>query len=102
VHPEVFGKNKSLVMVHGTIGFRTGKHQCKALPGWTWDKVRSHLLNKGLGYTDSKVTVDKDGLIADREKLGLTGLAERGVCVIQEESFFVEPKREVVQEVLSK
>ena len=97
-HPDEFGKRKSLELLHGTIGYRTGQFQCKPLPGWTWDKVIAWLLNKSLGYTVTKVNVDKEKLIADRETLTEQGLADRGVRVFQEEAFFLEPKRESIPE----
>lgn len=95
-NPELFKEKKSLPMVHGIIGFRTGMHQCKTLRGLTWEKVKALLINQSLGYTRSTTVVDKDALIAERDKLGAEGLAKRGVQVFQEETFFVEPKREEV------
>ena len=94
--PELFKDKKSLDMVHATIGFRTGTPKCKPLRGWTWEKVRSYLLEYAIGYTRTTVEIDKEALISDREKLGRSGLADHGVQVTQDETFYVEPKREGV------
>jgi phage host-nuclease inhibitor protein Gam len=93
-HPELFEAKKSLQMVHGLIGFRTGNPKCSPLRGWTWEKVKAHLVNKNLGYTRTVVEVDREGFIRDRDTLKAAGLAERGVEVYQEDSFYLEPKRE--------
>ena len=96
-NPDQFGAKKSIEFVHGAAGYRTGMPQCKPLKGWTWEKVKANLLAHAWGFIREITQVDKDSLIAAREVLGPQGLAERGVQVVQEESFFVEPKRETVE-----
>jgi phage host-nuclease inhibitor protein Gam len=95
-----FDPQRSLEFVHGVARWRTGMPQAKPIKGWTWDKVKAHLVNHNLGYTRTTVEVDKALFIADRQKLGADGLAQRGVRIVQEESFKVEPKREVPLTVL--
>lgn len=95
-HPDLFPEKKSLDMVHAKVGFRIGMPKCKTLRGFTWEKVKALLVNRNLGYTRTTVEVDKEALIADRDKLGADGLSARGVCVTQDETFFLEPKREEV------
>lgn len=93
-HPEAFGKNKSVEMVHAVVGFRTGTPMLKTLSGWTWAKVKTWLEQNRNGYTRSDVVVNKELILADRKLLGEAGLRQMGVKVAQDESFFVEPKRE--------
>lgn len=95
-NPDLFGKKRSVDMLHATVGYRTGQFQCKPIKGFTWEKVKALLINKSLGYTRSAVEVDREKLIADRETLKAEGLTLRGVRVVQEETFYVEPKREEV------
>jgi phage host-nuclease inhibitor protein Gam len=98
-NPEAFGQKKSLEMVHGTIGFRTGMPKLKAKRGITWEIVLDLLRKCRLtDYIRSKEEVDKDRLIADRETLG-DKLAQVGVEVVQDEAFYLDPKRETTEEV---
>jgi phage host-nuclease inhibitor protein Gam len=92
---DAFGKAKSIEGVHAAFGFRTGMPKLKTIAGWTWDAVKAWLLNHGGGYTRTEVSVNKEEIIADREKLTETGLRKMGMKVVQDESFFVEPKREL-------
>ena len=48
----------------------------------------------GARYVRIKEEIDKDRLLADRETLGKDKMASMGVEVVQDESFFVDPKRE--------
>ncbi len=93
-NPEAFGSRKSIVMVHGTVGYRTGTPKLKTLPKWTWAMVLEKLKALFPAYVRTKEEVDKDALLADREKLGAR-LPEVGVQVVRDESFYVEPNREV-------
>lgn len=90
-----FGDRKSIEMVHGTVGFRTGNPTLKTLTGWTWNLVLERLaqLPSLIAYIRQKTEVDKEKLLADRETLG-ERLREIGCRVVQNESFFCEPKRE--------
>lgn len=83
-YPEEFGKANSIALVHGTIGFRIGTPKLKLLSGWTWARVLEE--------------VDKEGIIAQRNDLSAETLKKMGVKVVQDEVFFVEPKREAVSE----
>lgn len=105
--PELFSKKKSLEMVHGTIGFRTGTPKLKTLKGFTWASAL-HLVKEFLP-TFIRITeeIDKSRLLSERDsealKLGeLPGegvplrevMAKCGISVVQDETFFVEPKKE--------
>lgn len=120
---ELFGKRKSLEMAHGTIGFRTGTPKLKPLKGYTWGSVLERVKRFLPQYIRTTEEVAKDKLLADRdlERVTLydvaedagdtavalfyedgkrwhtrmaTGLKQCGLQVVQEESFYVEPKQE--------
>lgn len=110
---ELFTKKKSLDMAHGTIGFRTGTPKLKTLKGFTWASALQ-LAKKFLPATYIRQTEDiaKDRLLADRELEEVevydtpTGdprtasmqeaMAAVGIQVVQDETFYVEPKKEEV------
>lgn len=97
-NPAEFGGRKSIDMVHGTVGFRTGMPKLKLLTGWTWDRVKDALLNgKFRDYIRTKQEVDKERLLADREQIG-EAMRTVGCRVVQDEPFFVEPKRDAQEE----
>ena len=87
-------KGKSLDTVHAVIGWRTGQPALKTLSGWTWDRVMEKIkgLPNLLQYIRTKEEVNKQALLADREGFGADGLRLIGLKVLQEESFYVEPK----------
>ena len=91
----LFCKKKSLDTIHGTIGFRTGTPKLKTLKGFTWASVTNLLKEFLPGYIRTVDEPAKDKILADREsdevkeKLGKVGLS-----VVQDESFYVEPKKE--------
>lgn len=107
---ELFSKKKSLDMAHGTIGFRTGTPKLKTLKGFTWasalELVKTFLPSSYIRKTEE---VAKDKLLADRdmEDVNVTAdgmvlqpmsmkdaMAKCGIQVVQEETFYVEPKKE--------
>lgn len=107
---ELFSKKKSLDMAHGTIGFRTGTPKLKTLKGFTWasalELVKAFMPSS---YIRKVEEIAKDKLLADRdlENVMMTesGLMEQevtmkdamakcGIQVVQEETFYVEPKKE--------
>lgn len=108
---ELFMKKKSLDMAHGTIGFRTGTPKLKTLKGFTWASALQ-LAKKFLPMTYIRQTweIAKDRLLADRDLEEVevydtpTGdprtvkmpeaMAVCGIQVVQDETFFVDPKKE--------
>jgi len=94
-----FGKLKSVDMTHGIVGWRTGQPQPKTISGWTWDRVLEKLEGLPLmaAYIRTKREVNKQALVADREKFGEADLRAVGVRIIQDEAFFVEPKIQTVE-----
>lgn len=95
-NPDEFPRNrKSIDMVHAVVGYRTGMPKLKTLIKWTWTKVLDAILAAKLErYTSVKVAVDKDKIISEHNQLLITNetLKPLGLAVVQEESFFVEPK----------
>lgn len=108
---ELFTKKKSLDMAHGTIGFRTGTPKLKTIKGFTWASALQ-LAKKFLPATYIRQTeeIAKDRLLADRDLEEAvvydtaTGdprdvtmkeaMAVCGIQVVQDETFYVEPKKE--------
>ena len=95
-NPDEFPKNrKSIDMVHAVIGYRTGMPKLKTLIKWTWAKVLDAILAEKLDkYTTVKIAVDKDAIISEHNQLLITNatLKPLGLEVVQDETFFVEPK----------
>lgn len=108
---ELFVKKKSLEMAHGTIGFRTGTPKLKTMKGFTWEAAKT-LVKKFLpDYIRTSEEIAKDKLLADREleevefvdsditKRNMPmsqAMSECGILVVQDETFYVEPKKEEV------
>ena len=98
VKPELFTKRKSLETAHGLIGFRTGTPKLKTLKGFTWSVVLKLLkAKKASDYIRIKEEPAKDILLAHREKPETIALmADVGLEVIQEDTFYIELKKEEV------
>ncbi len=104
---ELFTKKKSLDMVHGTIGFRTGTPKLKTLKGFTWASALQLVKEFLPDFIRSTEEIAKDRLLSERDTevmkpgdpLG-PGVPLRevmgkcGISVAQDETFFVEPKKE--------
>ena len=106
---ELFTKKKSLDMAHGTIGFRTGTPKLKTLKGFTWASALNLVKTFLPSYIRQTEEIAKDKLLADRDvELMVAGgdpnnrgyqplrvhMADCGIQVVQEETFYVEPKKE--------
>ncbi len=92
---ELFSKRKSLETTHGTLGFRTGTPTLKTRKGFTWASVLEMLKEFLPNYVRTKEEPAKDKLLADREDEEVAALFPKvGVVVVQDETFFVEPKKE--------
>lgn len=99
---DEFGKQKSIAMLHGTIGWRVGNPTLKTLSGWTWDRCLEALKSLGwLQFIRSKPEVDKAAILNQRETLTEADLRQIGTRVVQEESFFVEPKMTETEKTVS-
>lgn len=92
---ELFTKRKSLETTHGTMGFRTGTPALKTLKGFTWESVKNLLEEFLPNYVRTKKEADKEKLLDDRKDEKVAALFSKvGVKVVQEETFFVELKKE--------
>jgi phage host-nuclease inhibitor protein Gam len=93
---ELFAKKKSMDSVHGTLGFRTGTPKLKLLKGFTWGAVTNLLKEFLPEYVRTTDEPAKDKLLADRDDEDVCGLFGKvGIAVTQDETFYVEPKKEV-------
>ena len=91
----LFAKKKSLESAHGVIGFRTGNPKLKNLKGFTWAAVTNLCKEFLPGYIRTTEELAKDKLLADRDNEEVAALFPTiGIQVVQDESFFVEPKKE--------
>jgi phage host-nuclease inhibitor protein Gam len=90
---SLFTKKKSLETVHGVIGFRTGTPALKTEKGFTWASVLLLVKNTLPQYVRTKEEVNKEALLADRDELGVK-MKQVGVRVEQEETFFIDLKKE--------
>jgi phage host-nuclease inhibitor protein Gam len=90
---EMFSKRKSLEMVHGTFGFRTGTPSIKQMKGFTVASSLNLALTYAPDYVRTKQELDKASLIINRDQL-VEVLPQIGVYIDQTETFFVEPKKE--------
>lgn len=110
---ELFARKKSLDMAHGTIGFRTGTPKLKTLKGFTWASALELVKTFLPGYARQTVEIAKDKLLADRdlENVGVPAgdaagtaagmamseaMSKCGIQVVQDETFYVEPKKEEI------
>jgi phage host-nuclease inhibitor protein Gam len=92
---DEFGKKKSLDFQHGILGFRTGTPKLKTLKGFTWASVLGLLKVHLPSYVRTIEEPAKDRLLADREEPEtLKRFKDIGIYVDQDETFFVEPKKE--------
>jgi phage host-nuclease inhibitor protein Gam len=93
---QEFGNKKSMEFAHGVLGFRTGTPKLKTLKGFTWNSVTNLLKEFLPAYVRTAEEPAKDRLLADRDAPETNALfAKVGICVDQDETFYVEPKKEI-------
>lgn len=92
---ELFAKKKSMESVHGTLGFRTGNPKLKLLKGYTWGAVTNLLKEFLPNFVRVTEEAAKDVLLAARNDETIANVFPKvGICVTQDETFYVEPKKE--------
>ena len=92
---ELFTKKKSLEMAHGTIGFRLELVKT-FLPSCYVRQTEEIAKDKLLSDRDLEdVKVTESGLI-EKEVSMKDAMAKCGIQVVQDETFYVEPKKEDV------
>ena len=81
------------------VGFRTGTPKLALLNRqWTWEKVLAAVRQLLPNFIRETPTVDKEALIAQRDDQNLQyALPLCGMKIVQDESFYVEPKIEEVE-----
>ena len=99
-NPDQFPKDrKSLVLVSGTVGFRTGTPKLSLISrAWNWDKVLQLIdqMESWKAFVRETKEVDKASILTQRsqdpDKAAFDNELKRiGLKVCQDESFFVEP-----------
>jgi len=94
---DLFTKKKSMETVHGIMGFRTGTPKLKTRKGFTWGAVTNLLKEFLPAYVRTTEEPAKDKLLADREIPEVVEIFPKvGIFVDQDETFYVEPKKEEV------
>ncbi|KAA6346409.1 hypothetical protein EZS27_006059 [termite gut metagenome] len=94
---DLFSKKKSMETAHGVLGFRTGTPKLKTRKGFTWGAVLELLKEFNPSYVRMTEEIAKDKLLADRENEDMPELMQKtGIKVEQDETFYVEPKKEEV------
>ncbi|MFS2598876.1 host-nuclease inhibitor Gam family protein [Phocaeicola dorei] len=92
---KLFSKKKSVNSAHGTFGFRTGNPKLKNLRGFTWAAVTNLCKELLPGYVRVTVELNKNKLLDDREIPEVAEIFPKiGVQVVQDETFYIEPKKE--------
>lgn len=92
---ELFSKRRSMETTHGIIGFRTGNPKLKNRKGFTWASVLELAKTFMPAYVRTEFALAKDLILADRDEEGMAEqLTKCGVYVDQDETFYVEPKKE--------
>lgn len=92
---SMFSKTKSYKSAHGVFGFRTGTPSIKQLKGFTKESVLVLVKTLLPDYVRTSEEVAKDKLLADRASEGMEGkLKSCGLFVAQNETFYVETKKE--------
>lgn len=90
---DLFKDKKKVKGMYGTIGFRTGSPKLKLIDGFTWPNVTERCREFLPEYVKTSYDLAKSKLLADRTKTGMDELFEKvGVQVVQEESFYLDPK----------
>ncbi len=92
---ELFSKRKSIETTHGVLGFRLGTPKLKTKKGFTWAAVLELLKKFGKDYVRTVDEPAKDKLLADRDSEECKKvMSDCGILVAQDETFYVEPKKE--------
>ena len=92
---QLFDKKKSLPLIHGVLGFRTGTPKLKTLKKFTWGAVTELLKEYLPEYVRTVEEPAKDKLLADRDVEEVNACFKKvGIEVVQDETFFVELKKE--------
>ncbi len=104
-NPGEFGKKKSIDFVHAVVGYRSGTPKVKKLSKFkTFAAVAAFM--QSLPWAKKYVSVaepavNKEALIRDRTSLTAQQLSELGLAIVQDETFFISPKSEKLEQGVS-
>ncbi|THU36902.1 hypothetical protein FAM09_18235 [Niastella caeni] len=95
---DSWGKRKSVELLHSVIGFRTGTPKVTKDRKFTWEDVLEMVQEKFPSLVRVKCELDKEAIIAMREEKEFHDLQKTCfVDVVQDETFFVEAKLQLLQ-----
>lgn len=92
---QIFTKKRSIETSHGVFGFRLGTPKLKTAKGFTWPAVTQMLKEFLPGFVRTTEEAAKNLLLDARDDEEVAKLFSKcGIYVDQDESFFVECKKE--------
>ena len=90
---ELFADKKKVEAAYCTLGFRTGSPKLKLVEGFTWPMVTERCREFLPDYIKTTYDLAKSKLLADRGKKSVSSQFEKvGVQVVQEETFYLDPR----------
>jgi phage host-nuclease inhibitor protein Gam len=90
-NPQAFPKGrKSIALISGTIGFRTGQLKLALMRRVKWETALAAAIDLLPNFIRMKPELDKESIIAQHTELE-PNLSHCGLTVCQDESFFVDP-----------
>jgi len=93
-NPSLFGKARSIRMLHGTIGYRITGYALRVLRGFTVTRAVALIKETiGPGYIRTKEEINKEAVISDRSRYSPETLAACGLVVEQGERFYIEAEK---------
>ncbi|WP_205513528.1 host-nuclease inhibitor Gam family protein [Longitalea arenae] len=97
---DSWGRRKSLDLLHSVIGFRTGTPKVTKDRKFSWDDVLEMVKEKFPSLVRVKCELDKEAIIAMREEKQFQDLQKTCfIDVVQDETFFIEPKLQALLRV---
>ena len=95
-NPAEFENAKSVEFAAGKVGFRTGMPKLVLLSRkWNWASALAAVRTYFPAFIRDKPEIDAEAIVAQREDEALKlALPMVGLKVVQEETFFVEPRLE--------
>lgn len=94
-NPQLFKRSRTIGFTFGKLGFRKGMPKLKTLPGKTWKMVLEYLLGTYPEYVEKVPKIKKEELISKRKDKRIREILPiMGIEVVQDDVFFVEPKKE--------
>lgn len=94
VNKAEFDKVRSIDFARGVVGYRLGTFKVTTTKGVTFKDAIKLLLRLPWGkqFVRIKEELDREAIIANREKLTAQQMAKAGIAIEQEDRFYLEPK----------